>query len=147
MTTAEYRDTLAAVLREASPAAASKLAAIQRVATAGADGVLIDVFVDEDAEGTFSVWARFEGDDSFALDRLLGEERELFSVIWGEEGWEPEVPPRPSGWSRQALTDAIVGVVAAWVDPLIPVGGPDMWWEAAAPDSAAEPIAVGPQHG
>lgn len=123
---------------------AARLSAIHRAASAGADGVLIDVFLEQDAEGPFGVWARFDGPDSFSLDRRLGDERELFSVIWGEEGWEPPVPARPAGWSRAQLEGTIVDVVAEWIDPLIPAGAPDVWWEVVTPDGATDPIAVGP---
>lgn len=144
MGTVEYRDALRAVLDAASLSTAARLSALYRAATAGADGVLIEVFVDQDAEGPFGVWARFEGADSFSLVRRLGDERELFSVIWGEEGWEPLVPARPVGWSREQLEDAIVEVVADWIDPLIPTGAPDLRWEVVTPDGATDPIQVGP---
>ena len=147
MGTAEYRDALRAVLESVSASTAVRLATLHRAAAAGADGVLIEVFVEQDAEGPFSVWARFEGSDSFSLDRQLGDERELFSVIWGEEGWEPPVPARPAGWSREQLEDAVVGVVAEWIDPLIPRGTPDLRWEVVTPDGATDPIPVGPQAG
>lgn len=132
----EYRDALRAVLDSVSPSTAVRLSVLHRAATAGADGVLIDVFVDQDAEGPFGVWARFEGADAFTLDRQLGDDRELFSVIWGEEGWEPPVPPRPVDWSREQLEDAIVEVVAEWIDPLIPKGTPVLRWDVATPDGA-----------
>lgn len=127
-----------------SPCTVDRLSAIHRAATAGADGVLIEVFVDQDAEGPFGVWARFEGPDSFGLDRRLGEGRELFGVIWGEEGWEPPVPARPSGWSRERLEEAVVEAVAEWIAPLIPKGAPELRWEVVTPDGATDPIAVGP---
>ncbi|MFJ6530938.1 DUF6389 family protein [Microbacterium sp. NPDC091662] len=143
MNTVEYRDAMRAVLDLVSQSAAVRLSALHRAATAGAEGVLIEVFVDQDAEGPFGVWARFEGADSFALDRQLGDERELFGVIWGEEGWEPPVPARPADWSREQLEDVIVEVVAEWIDPLIPTGTPDLRWEVVTPDGAMDPIRVG----
>jgi hypothetical protein len=141
--TVDYRDALRVVLGTVSQPAATRLSALHRAATAGADGVLIEVFVDQDAEGPFGVWARFEGADSFSLDRRLGDERELFGVIWGEEGWEPPVPARPTTWSREQLVDAIVDVVAEWIDPLIPIGSPDLRWEVVTSDGATGPIPVG----
>jgi hypothetical protein len=143
VTPVEYRDALRAVLDPVSQSTAVRLFALHRAATAGAEGVLIEVFVDQDAEGTFGVWARFEGADSFSLDRQLGDERELFRVIWGEEGWEPPVPARPAEWSREQLEDAIVEVVAEWIDPLIPTGSPHLRWEVVTPDGATDPICVG----
>lgn len=144
MGTVDYRAALRAVLDSASQSTADRLSMLHRAATTGADGVRIDVFLDQDAEGPFGVWARFEGADSFNLDRQLGDERELFGVIWGEEGWEPPVPSRPAGWSREQLEDAIVEVVAEWIDPLIPTGTPDLRWEVVTPDGATDPIPVGP---
>lgn len=147
MHTAEYCDALRAVLDADSPSVSAALSTIHRAANARVDGVLLDVFLDQDAEGTFSVWARFEGEDAFALDRQLGDERELFAVIWGEEGWEPAVPPRPADWSAHVLADTIVDVVAEWISPLIPAGSPALRWDAVAPDGTRDPIAVGPQQG
>ena len=140
----EYRTALKDVLDSASQSAAARLSALHRAAAVGADGVLIEVFVDEDAEGPFGVWARFDGTDAFSLDRQLGDERELFSVIWGEDGWEPAVPARPADWSREQLEDAIVEVVAEWVDPLIPRETSDLRWEVVTPHGATDPIQVGP---
>ncbi|GAA4785947.1 DUF6389 family protein [Microbacterium gilvum] len=140
----EYQSAVLTVLDGATTASSACVAAIHRATVnAGAD-VLIEVFVDQDVEGPFSVWVRFEGDHAVALDRELGDERELFSVIWGEEGWEPPVPPRPAGWSRQRLTEAIVAAVAAWVGPLIPAGTPAVHWEVAPHDGIVDGIAVGP---
>lgn len=139
----EYREALRAVLDAVSQPAAARLSALHRAAAIGADGILIEVFVEQDAEGPFSVWGRFEGADSFSLDRRLGDERELFSVIWGEEGWEPAVPARPAGWSREQLEDSVVDVVAEWIDPLIPRGSPDLRWEVVTPDGGIDPILVG----
>jgi hypothetical protein len=140
----EYRDALRAVLDPASQPTAARLSVLHRAATVGAEGVLIEVFVDQDAEGPFGVWARFEGADAFGLDRRIGDERELFGVVWGEDGWEPPVPSRPAGWSRDQLEDAIVAVVAEWIDPLIPKGEPALRWEIATPDGDTDPIHVGP---
>ena len=146
MRSVEYRDALRAMLDRVSASTAVRLSGLHRAATAGVDGMLIDVFLDQDAEGPFGVWARFEGADSFDLDRQLGDDRELFSVIWGEEGWEPPVPPRPADWSREQLEDAIVEVVADWIDPLIPKGTPVLRWEVVTPHGATDPIPVGPDH-
>lgn len=146
MRSVEYRDALRAVLDRVSASTDVRLSGLHRAATAGVEGVLIDVFLDQDAEGPFGVWARFEGADSFGLDRQLGDDRELFSVIWGEEGWEPPVPPRPADWSREQLEDAIVEVVADWIDPLIPQGMPVLRWEVVTPHGATDPIPVGPGH-
>ncbi|MBW8763022.1 MAG: hypothetical protein JF592_10605 [Microbacterium sp.] len=143
MGTVEYRDALRAVLDPMSQSTTVRLSALHRAATVGADGMLIEVFVDQDAEGPFGVWARFEGADSLSLDRQLGDERELFSVIWGEKGWEPPVPARPAAWSREQLEDAVVDVVAERIDPLIPRGTPDLRWEVVTPDGATDPIRVG----
>ncbi|UOQ57803.1 DUF6389 family protein [Leucobacter allii] len=146
MGTVEYCVALRDVLDAVSRSTAARLSALHRAATAGADGVLIDVFLDQDAEGPFGVSARFEGIDSFSLDRKLGDGWELFSVIWGEESWEPPVPARPADWSREQREDAIVEVVAEWIDPLIPRGTPELRWEVVTPDGATGPIQVRPHH-
>lgn len=105
-------------------------------AGSGVEGIVVDVFVDQDGEGPFDVWARFEGDDAFALDRRFDDERHLFGVEWGEDGWEPDVPRRPLGWTRDDLERAVVGAVVAWITPLIPDGSPEGFWRIGAPDGA-----------
>lgn len=101
-----YRAELRRVLDTASPDVARRLAAIRDSATERTDGVVMDVFPDQDGEGTFAVWARFEGGDAFALDRRLGDERQLLAVVRSEHGWTPPYrtgpppgPPRTSGMS------------------------------------------------
>ncbi|MGW9113970.1 DUF6389 family protein [Microbacterium sp. NPDC055683] len=142
----EYQRTVLTVLDGATTASSACVAAIHRATVNAGAGVLIEVFVDQDAEGPFSVWVWFEGDDAVALDRELGVEHERFGVIWGEEGWEPPVPPRPVGWSRQLLTETIVAGVAEWVDPLIPSRTTVVHWEVAPHDGIADGIAGGPRN-
>lgn len=132
------------VLDTASAAVSDRLAAIHNAATLRTEGIVIDVSVDQDGEGTFGVWARFEGPDAFSLNQQVGDERELFGVIWGEEGWEPPAPHRPREWSRSVLEEVIVGVVAEWIDTLIPPTASELRWEVTTPDGATDPIPVGP---
>jgi hypothetical protein len=100
----------------------------------GIEGIAIDVFVDQDGEGPFDVWARFEGSGAFALDRRFDEERHLFGVEWGEEGWEPGVPARPGGWTRGELEPARRERVAAKLSPLIPLRSPEGFWRIRTPN-------------
>jgi hypothetical protein len=100
----------------------------------GIEGIAIDVFVDQDGEGPFDVWARFEGSGAFALDRRFDEERHLFGVEWGEEGWEPGVPARPGGWTRDELEHAVLEIVAEWLSPLIPLRSPEGFWRIRTPN-------------
>jgi hypothetical protein len=100
----------------------------------GIEGIAIDVFVDQDGEGPFDVWARFEGSGAFALDRRFDEERHLFGVEWGEEGWEPGVPARPGGWTRVEHEHAVLELVAEWLSPLIPLRSPEGFWRIRTPN-------------
>jgi hypothetical protein len=100
----------------------------------GIEGIAIDVFVDQDGEGPFDVWARFEGSGAFALDRRFDEERHLFGVEWGEEGWEPGVPARPGGWTRDVFVHAVLVMVAEWLSPLIPLRSPEGFWRIRTPN-------------
>ncbi|MFF2495853.1 DUF6389 family protein [Agromyces sp. NPDC058064] len=144
MGSADYRDALRAALDTRSAVAAERLAAMRAIATPATAGVVIELFTDQDAEGTFGVWARFDGADAFRLDRELGDERELFAVTWGEDGWEPEVPARPRGWSRDELEAAIAGVVAEWLDGLVPAEASELDWELARHDGASDTVPLGP---
>lgn len=79
----EYRDKLRSVLDTASGVVSDRLAAIHNAATPRTEGIVIDVSLDQDGEGTFGVWARYEGPDAFSLNQQIGDERELFGAIWG----------------------------------------------------------------
>ncbi|MDF3317229.1 DUF6389 family protein [Rhodococcus sp. C3V] len=147
MEPAEYSGALRSVLDTVSAVVSDRLAAIHHAATPRTEGIVIDVSVDQDGEGTFGVWARFEGPDAFSLNQQIGDERELFGVIWGEEGWEPPVPPRPREWSRTELEKVIVGVVAEWIGALVPPTASELHWEVTTPDGATDPIPVGPDFG
>lgn len=132
--TGGYRAAVTGILGSASHETSARLEQFWAAARAdGVEGVVIDVFVDQDGEGPFDVWARFEGRDAFALDRRFGDERHLFGVAWGEDGWEPGVPPRPSGWTRDDLEAAVVEVVAQWITPLVPAGAPEGFWRIGSP--------------
>jgi len=144
MEPAEYSDALRSVLDTVSAVVSDRLAAIHHAATPRTEGIVIDVSVDQDGEGTFGVWARFEGPDAFSLNQQIGDERELFGVIWGEEGWEPPVPTRPREWSHAKLEEVIVGVVAEWIHTLISPTASELRWEVTTPDGATDLVPVGP---
>lgn len=135
----DYADALRPLLAAHTDDAAARLERFHRAAVeagAGIDAVLIDVFVDQDAEGPFDVWARFEGRDAFLLDRRFDDDRHLFGVEWGEDGWEPDVPPRPRGWIRDDLERAALDAVVEWLSPRIPPGAPDGFWRIGIPGGA-----------
>lgn len=139
----DYRRQLRAVLDAEAAAVRARLGLIRDAVTARTEGIAIDVFTDPDASGAFDVWARFAGADSFVLDRKLDDTRCLFGVVWGEEGWEPDVPSKPRDWSRDALEHAIFETVVEWLDPLVPRGAPAVRWEIALADGADEPRLLG----
>lgn len=139
----DYRQQLRSVLDAESATVRERLALIRGAVSERTEGVAIDVFTDPDASGIFDVWARFAGADSFELDRKLDDIRCLFGVLWGEEGWEPDVPSKPRGWSSNELEHAIFDTVVEWIDPLIPRGAPAVRWEIALADGTDEPRLVG----
>lgn len=131
----EYADKLAAVLAPFSANTAERLAQLQSAALEtenSISSILIDVFVDQDGEGPFEVWARFEGGSAFALDRKFDEDRHLFGVEWREDGWLPDVPARPRDWTRDDLEGAVLDAVTDWITPLIPEGSPENLWQIGA---------------
>ncbi len=136
----DYASSLWPILAACTAEVASRLARFRLAAEeAGSDveGIMIEVFVDQDGEGPFDVLARFDGDAAFALDRRFDEERHLFGVEWGEEGWEPDVPARPRGWTRDDLERAVLEVVTEWISPLIPEGSPEEFWQIGTPNEAS----------
>ncbi|MGW0041221.1 DUF6389 family protein [Rhodococcus sp. NPDC003348] len=146
MDAAEYRAEVKRILGAASADVATRLVTIHDAATERTDAVVIDVFVGQDGEGPFDVWARFEGTDGFALGRRLDDERQLFGVTWGERGWKPEVPPCPREWTRDQLEEIIVEVVAEWLAPLIPTSSPGLRWEVTSPEGTVDPRPLGVRH-
>ena len=131
-----YTDALRPILAAHSEDVAARLARFQAAAeNAGSsiDGIILDVFVDQDGEGPFDVWARFSGQNAFALDRQFDDERQLFGVEWTEEGWEPNVPARPRGLTRDDLERVVLETVTEWLVPILPQGAPEGFWDIGAP--------------
>ncbi|EMD25720.1 DUF6389 family protein [Amycolatopsis azurea] len=109
---AEYRRRLRRVLDAHSEDVTARLRAIVELIGDTVESVQIEVFPDEDGEGTFDVWARFDGPDSFVLNKPIDEHRHLFGVVHHETGWEPEVPSLP----RDLSADVVVDTVADWIE-------------------------------
>lgn len=135
--TEPYARTLRAVLDRESERVAGALGHLYRAAVeaeSGVEAILIDVFVDQDGEGPFDVWARFDGADAFDLDRRFDEQRHLFGVEWTADGWEPAVPSRPRQWTRDRLEEAVLVVVAEWIASLLPADAREGLFWVGAPD-------------
>ncbi|MFI6303128.1 DUF6389 family protein [Amycolatopsis thailandensis] len=109
---AEYSNRLRHVLDAHSEDVIARLRAIVKAIGGTVESVQIEVFPDADGEGTFDVWARFDGPDSFVLNKPIDEHRHLFGVVHHETGWEPEVPPLP----RDLSADVVVDTVADWIE-------------------------------
>lgn len=110
----EYRRSLRRILEQHSDSAAAKLTAILSVVPPTATGLTIVASYEDDGGGSFSVWARLEGPDSYVLNRPIEAQRELFAVIHTEDGLAPPVPAETGGESFN-LPDAVADTVADWV--------------------------------
>ncbi|OXM45663.1 DUF6389 family protein [Amycolatopsis alba] len=111
----EYSRRLRHVLDAHSEDVIARLRTIVKAIGDGVESVQIEVFPDQDGEGTFDVWARFEGPDSFVLNKPIDADRHLFGVVHGETGWEPDVPSLPQGVSADVLVDVVTGwIEAVW---------------------------------
>lgn len=140
----DYRSRLRPLLEGASERAADVL---QRMADAseGRHDIVIEVFLEQDAEGPFTIMARFDGPDAFALNRRFDHERGVFDVIWGETGWEPDVPERPDEWTFDDLEAVLVELAAEWLAPLIPADPVGSRWEVASPEGGTDSIPLQPR--
>ncbi|UMP04792.1 DUF6389 family protein [Amycolatopsis sp. EV170708-02-1] len=135
----EYRRRLRRVLDAHSDDVATRLRVIVEAIGDTVESVQIEVFPDQDGEGTFDIWARFDGPDSYVLNKPIDEHRHLFGVVHEETGWEPDVPPLPRGLSADLIVDTVVD----WLDsvwtrtfdrtPSVPVevSSPDGYGSAA----------------
>ncbi|MFK4763111.1 DUF6389 family protein [Microbacterium sp. ZW T5_45] len=140
MTADDYATALHAALATTDTEVRRRLVLIaDAAAAASVDMIVLDVFLDDDAEGPFDVWARFEGESVFVTQQRLGEDRHLVDIAWTEDGWTLDVPARPQSWSREALLDAIIDVVAGWLSGLIPSGGDGIVWTLETPDGETDP--------
>lgn len=112
-----YRASLRAVLDGRSDAVRAKLRDILAALPAEAVEVGIDVFPDQDGEGTFDVWLRLEGPDVYVLNRAVEPWRHLFGVVFTETSTDPELPllERTAGVD---VSDVVVDVAADWVEAL-----------------------------
>jgi hypothetical protein len=140
MTVSRYADALRATLDAHSDDVRERLAFLGDVARAQGDrDVIVEVFVDDDAEGPFDVWARIDGFNAFELEPLLADRRHLFGVTWLEDGWEPSVPDAPRGWSRDRLQEAVIDTVASWLSDLLPADRAGFDWAVESPDGSSDP--------
>ncbi|MCL2534367.1 MAG: DUF6389 family protein [Nocardiaceae bacterium] len=113
----EYLSVLQTVLDRHTARASEKISAILDGCPPEASALCFDVFPDQDGEGTFDIWARLEGPDSFALNKPIDAHRHLFGVVHTEDGLEPDVPL----WPRSApfrVQDAVVDAAATWLTQL-----------------------------
>ncbi|MFK0403899.1 DUF6389 family protein [Microbacterium sp. NPDC090225] len=135
-----YADALHLVLAAHDDEVRERLRLLDEVARAQGDrDVVVEVFVDDDAEGPFDVWARLDGLNAFELEPLLGDRRHLFGVTWHEHGWEPAVPEPPRGWSRDQLQEAVIDAVSTWLSALLPADGRALDWTVESPDGSSDP--------
>ncbi|UIN31763.1 DUF6389 family protein [Microbacterium binotii] len=140
----DYRSRLRPLLAAESERAADVL---QRMAdaTESRHDIVIEVFLEQDAEGPFTFMARFDGPDHFALDRRFDDERGVFDVVWGETGWKPDVPERPDAWTFDDLEEVLVELAAEWLAPLIPAEPARVRWEVASPDGGTDSVPLEPR--
>lgn len=122
MSKEEYLAALRPILESTTEVASAQLRSLLDAAEEADVTLTLGVFVGQDGEGALDVYAQFEGADVFALNQRLQKERHLFGVTWTEDGWEPGVPARPRGWSRDELEDVVVDEVELWVGTLVPNG-------------------------
>lgn len=145
---AEYRDALRPLLEAASTRVSGILKTLAGAANIpGIDGVVLDVYVGQDPEGPFDIWARFAGPRGTELDFALGDARAVFGVEWSETGWDPGVPPCPAGWSLEVFEAAVLAAVAEWIDPLIPAAPADLEWTINSPEGLTDSLVVGAHRG
>ncbi|MGY6652915.1 DUF6389 family protein [Amycolatopsis sp. TRM77291] len=143
----EYRRRLRDVLDTRSEDVATRLRTIVKAIGDNVESLEIEVFPDQDGEGTFDIWARFEGPDSYVLNKPIDDHRHLFGVVHHETGWKPDVPSLPRGISA----DVIVDTVAKWIDSVwtrtfdrataipVAVSSPDGYGEASRIPFVVEP--------
>ncbi|MFD0555719.1 hypothetical protein FB566_0929 [Stackebrandtia endophytica] len=113
----EYRRLLRRILERYTDSAIGKLTAILASVPTTATGLTIVASYEDDGGGSFSVWARLEGPDSYVLNRPIEAHRELFAVLHTEDGLTPPVPAETGGESFN-VPDAIADTVADWVASL-----------------------------
>lgn len=124
----DYLRALRSTLDTHTAAVSERLRRIAEVA-AGPDGarvtgVVIDVFPDQDGEGAFDVMARFEGPDSYVLNRPIDDVRRLFGVVHGEGHFEPDVPALTPGRESFDPEQAMLEAVTEWIEAILPVEKP-----------------------
>lgn len=133
----EYRTALRSELDTHTEAARTKLGQVLDAMPTAAREVGIDIFPDQDGEGTFDVWLRLDGPDLFALNRAVEPWRHLFGVVWTETSTEPELPllaPTPD----VDVSDVVVDVAADWVEAL---------WSEVTAGRTTLPCLVDGEHG
>ncbi|MFT4284838.1 MAG: DUF6389 family protein [Protaetiibacter sp.] len=131
----DYRDRLSRVLDEHLGVATARLGTIVGAWPEAAVELDVVVFPGQESDGALDVWAHLVGPDHFALNRPFDGVRELFGVVYGEAGLEPEVPDPPAGIDVDAV---IVDTAADWVERV---------WRAAGGPGSGIVLRIDGEHG
>jgi hypothetical protein len=129
----EYRSILQGVLADHTEFAATQLGSILDHLPQMTRAIEIEVFPDQDGEGTFSVRVGLDGPDLYVLNKAIGEWAELFSVRHTEHGLEPSVPLMDPFEESFQVNDAVVDCAAEWLQGV---------WRALGDPNVEVPITV-----
>ncbi|MCH8045674.1 MAG: hypothetical protein IID44_18340 [Planctomycetes bacterium] len=129
----EYRTILSQVLSAHLEPAVRQLTGVLRNLPAKTRGIDIEVFPDQDGEGTFSVRVGLDGPDLYVLNKAIDEWADLFCVRHTEKGLEPPVPLMEPGAESFEVNDIVVDCAAEWVQAV---------WQALGDPQPTVPVTV-----
>ena len=111
----QYRTALSQVFSEHLEIAANRLVETIRHLPIKTRAMNIEVFPDQDGEGTFTIRVGLDGPDLYVLNKAIDEWADLFDVRLTRTGLEPAVPLMEPGAESFDVNDAIVDCSARWL--------------------------------
>lgn len=129
----QYRTALSEVFSEHLGIAADRLVETIKHLPTKTRAMHIEVFPDQDGEGTFTIRVVLDGSDLYALNKAIDEWADLFDVRLTRTGLEPPVPLMEPGAESFDVNDTIVDCSARWLQ---------MVWESIGSPRVDVPVTV-----
>ena len=112
----EYKTELMQILNEHSESVILKLNKVLNIIPKNAQSIELQIFPDQDGEGTFGVQFSLLGKDLYVLNKSIKEYANIFDVIHTSSGLNPNVPLMDPFDVEFEVNDVLTDTVAEWLE-------------------------------
>jgi len=118
MSEIEYKIELLKILNENSESIIIKLNKVLKIIPKNTQEIELQIFPDQDGEGTFSIQFSLLGKDLYVLNKSIKEYATIFDVIHTPSGLNPNVPLMDPFDTEFEVNDVLVDIVAEWIEKI-----------------------------